>query len=152
MDIRALPELSDEDLIYLGVSEPLQRRKLLQVARALKKSSAQRLKGVQSAAPALQPAKIPAISEVAQQTASATSDTRTVGRGSQQGRCDRPAASAAAGAAAPSLACASGSLRLCSSPLAQEARPKPGLQGCSQLSRPAEAWNTAWQAVQAPSD
>ena len=113
----------------MGVSEPLQRRKLLQVARALKKSSAQRLRGVQSAAPALQPAKIPAISEVAQQTASATSDTRTVGRGSQQGRCDRPAASAAAGAAAPSLAFASGSFKAVQQPACAGGKAKVGPAG-----------------------
>ena len=83
VDIRALPELSDEDLIYLGVSDTSQRRKLLQMARALKKNGTQRPEGNQSTVPALQPAEIPAASKVAQCTASATSAARSASHDSK---------------------------------------------------------------------
>ena len=43
VDTRALSHLSDEDLIYLGVSDAAQRRRLLQAARDLKKGAAQGL-------------------------------------------------------------------------------------------------------------
>ena len=44
MDIRALPLLSDEDLVYLGVSDSAQRRQLLHATRTLKRSAAQPMK------------------------------------------------------------------------------------------------------------
>ena len=43
VDTRALPHLSDEDLIYLGISDAAQRRRLLQVARSLRRGAAQGL-------------------------------------------------------------------------------------------------------------
>ena len=41
VDTRALPHLSDEDLIYLGISDAGQRRRLLQAARSLRRGAAQ---------------------------------------------------------------------------------------------------------------
>jgi len=45
VDIRALPALTDDDFAYLGISDAHHRRKLLRIARALKKSNAQRTQG-----------------------------------------------------------------------------------------------------------
>lgn len=45
VDIRALPALTDDDFVYLGISDACHRRKLLQIAIALKKSNAQQSKG-----------------------------------------------------------------------------------------------------------
>ena len=108
VDIRALPELSDEDLIYLGVSNTSQRRKLLQVARALKRSAAQRLRGTQATDPACQPAQVPAGSTAAQCAASATSVSRSGShdsRKSPQGSHDKAVAAAAAPLASDVSSC-----------------------------------------------
>ena len=114
VDIRALPELSDEDLMYLGVSDTLQRRKLLQVARALKKSGSHRLRSARSTAPAFQPKEKPPVSAIAQCVASATLAARSGShdsRGSPQGISGVTAAPATEAAAAtdPSLTHDSGS-------------------------------------------
>lgn len=55
VDIRALPLLSDEDIVYLGMSDSAQRRKLLHAARSLKSSAAQPLKPPWSTRSACQP-------------------------------------------------------------------------------------------------
>ena len=136
MDIRALPELSDEDLIYLGISEPLQRRKLLQVARALKKGNVQRLKGVQSTAPALQPAEIPAACVAAQLVASATSAARSDSHDSRTHTQGDSKTSAAVGG--PSLACDSGSCRVTLQPTHTQGKAKAepaGLQPAGDACR-----------------
>lgn len=53
--MRALPLLSDEDLIYLGVSDAAQRRRLLRIAKRLMRSSAQPPAAPHSSQQALQP-------------------------------------------------------------------------------------------------
>ena len=59
VDIRALPHLSDEDLIYLGVSDAAQRRRLLQAARSLRRGAAQSLAMPQGASGTRLPAGAP---------------------------------------------------------------------------------------------
>ena len=59
VDTRALPHLSDEDLIYLGISDAGQRRRLLQAARGLRRGAEQSLAASQGTSQARLPAGAP---------------------------------------------------------------------------------------------
>ena len=59
VDTRALPHLSDEDLIYLGISDAAQRRRLLQAARSLRGGAAQSSAASQGPSQARLPASAP---------------------------------------------------------------------------------------------
>ena len=118
----------------MGVSDTSQRRTLLQIARALKKSGAHCLRGLHSTAPAFQLEENSALSAVAQCMPSPTPATRRDShdsRGSPQGMQEEAAAPATAAAAtAPPLTCDSGSCKIvqqCSRTVAEDKADTAGL-------------------------